>query len=62
MEYIRTRIKELLEQAKANTEILAWELDALRHGLVIQWTLSGTDTLQNLLQNGLKNYLEEKKR
>ncbi len=69
MQGLRTRIKELLEQAKAegalskkvDIESLSWELDALRHGLVIQWTLSGSGTLQKWLQKGLKNYLKEKK-
>lgn len=70
MERLRTRIKELLEQAKLKGELvsntavdeLAWELDALRHGLVIQWTLSGTGSLQDWLKKGLENYLEGKKR
>ena len=70
MERLRTRIKELLERAKAEGQLstktdanaLAWELDALRHGLVIQWTLSGEGSLREWLQQGLNSYLEGKKR
>jgi AcrR family transcriptional regulator len=68
MERLRNRIKELLEKAKAegqlstrtDTDMLAWELDALRHGLVIQWTLSGDGSLQGWLKKGIRNYLEGK--
>jgi len=70
MDRVRTRIRELLEQAKSEGElvskiavdVLAWELDALRHGLVIQWTLSGDGSLQDWLKKGIHNYLEGKKR
>lgn len=70
MDGVRTRIRELLEQAKLERElvskiavdVLAWELDALRHGLVIQWTLSGDGPLQDWLKKGISNYLEGKKR
>ncbi|MBS3904404.1 MAG: TetR/AcrR family transcriptional regulator [Simkania sp.] len=69
-EQLKERIKELLEQAKSqgkltpksDVDALAWELDALRHGLVIQWALSGDGSLQQWLQKGLQNYLEGKKR
>ncbi len=68
MERLRNRIKELLERAKAggllstrtDTGMLAWELDALRHGLVIQWTLSGDGPLQEWLEKGIRNYLAGK--
>lgn len=70
MEGLRNRIQELLERAKvegelptqADTKALCWELDALRHGLVIQWTVSGSGTLREWLQRGLTSYLEGKKR
>ncbi len=58
-EQLRARIKELLEQGQLDD--LAWELDALRHGLIIQWALSGTGPLQDWLQKGLSNYLKGKK-
>lgn len=69
MDRVRTRIRELLEQAKSEgnlvsktpVEVLAGELDALRHGLVIQWTLSGDGSLQGWLKKGIHNYLEGKK-
>ncbi len=68
-EQMRVRIKELLQRGRSHGELssqndvdaLAWELDALRHGLVIQWTLSGDGPLQDWLQKGLQNYLEGKK-
>lgn len=70
MERLRTRIMELLDRAKAegqlatktDTNALAWELDALRNGLVIQWTLNGEGPLREWLQHGLLSYLEGKKR
>ena len=63
-EELRAQIQELLEQGKAKGQLppnadaneLAWQLDALRHGLVIQWTLSGEGTLQDWLRKGLHNY------
>lgn len=59
---LRKRLKELLQAANlpsiVDHEKISWELDALRHGLIIQWTLSGSGTLQNWLQNGVQNYLE----
>ncbi|MBS0605230.1 MAG: TetR/AcrR family transcriptional regulator [Verrucomicrobia bacterium] len=66
---MRSRVKELLEKGKAqemlaqqcNVDSLAWELDALRHGLVIQWTLSGEGPLQQWLHKGLQTYLEGKR-
>lgn len=69
MSRLRQRIQELLEQGKkegslksqASVEQIAWELDALRHGLVIQWTLSGEGSLQEWLEKGIQNYLEGKK-
>lgn len=70
MDRLRQRIQELLEQGKkegslkdeASAEETAWELDALRHGLIIQWTLSGKGSLQEWLEKGIHNYLEGKKR
>lgn len=67
-EELREKIKELLERGKAKGELapetdvnkLTWELDALHHGLVIQWTLSGDGSLQYWLQKGLNNYLKRK--
>lgn len=67
-EQLRSRIQEVLIRGKSEGQIppetdvneLAWELDALRHGLVIQWTLSGDDSLKDWLQRGFKNYLEGK--
>lgn len=46
---------DLIHEYDANS--LVWELDALRHGLIIQWTLSGKGTLQKWMQKGLINYL-----
>lgn len=62
---MRKRIKELLAQAqsqgqiasKKDIEAMAWEIEALRHGLVIQWTLSGRGSLRHWLLKGLRNYL-----
>lgn len=70
MERLRNRIRELFKQAKAqgalapeaDVDAIAWELDALRHGLVIQWTLSGKGSLQKWLEKGLSNYLKGKKK
>ncbi|MFI5344024.1 MAG: TetR/AcrR family transcriptional regulator [Chlamydiales bacterium] len=65
----REKVKTILQQARSkghlpateDIEILSWQLDALRHGLVIQWTLNGDGDLQNWLQKGLRNYLQGKK-
>lgn len=65
MDKVRTRIKQLLDKAKSQGKLepesdidaLTEELDALRHGLVIQWTLSGDGPLKQWLQKGLHNYL-----
>ena len=65
-ELLRRRIQELLlkgqSEGKLETSIdvaeMTWELDALRHGLVIQWTLSGDDSLQNWVRNGFNRYLQ----
>jgi AcrR family transcriptional regulator len=57
----RGRVKEILRQAltaSEDIEAISWQLDALRHGLIIQWTLAGEGDLQNWLQNGLRNYLK----
>jgi len=70
MDGVRNRIKELMRKAKseeqlasqADPDVLASELDALRHGLVIQWALSGDGPLKEWLHKGLKNYLERVKR
>lgn len=69
-EQLRGRVQELLEQGKAKGQLapetdvqeLVWELDALRHGLVIQWTLSGNGSLQQWLQKRLHKYLKGKTR
>lgn len=63
---LRQRIQELLQKGQSSgklstaidLETITWELDALRHGLVIQWTLSGEGTLQKWLERGFKNYFE----
>lgn len=63
---LRQRIKELLLEGQAyrqldaslDVEVITWELDALRHGLVIQWTLSGKGTLQKWMQKGFQNYFK----
>ena len=63
---LRGRIQELLLSGQksgqigafCDPEIVMWELDALRHGLVIQWTLSGKGTLQKWIKNGFQTYLK----
>lgn len=63
---LRLRIYELLILAKncgdispsTNINAMTWELDAIRHGLVIQWALSGKGSLQRWLKDGLLNYLK----
>lgn len=61
---LRDRIYILLSEANSkksvDVEAMVWEIDALRHGLVIQWTLSGTGTIQNWLKKGLNNYLNRR--
>jgi hypothetical protein len=69
-EALRQRIQELLQQgqscgeleASLDIDVATWELDALRHGLVIQWTLSGNGTLQKWLEKGFFNYFKRIKR
>ncbi len=66
--HLRGRVKELLSTArelgKLNSNIdldaMTWELDALRHGLVIQWSLSGKGTLKAWLSQGIHNYLDRR--
>lgn len=66
---IRQRLQEILEKGKRMGELpiglvseeLAWELDALKHGLIIQWTLSGEGSLRDWLQRGFRKYLQGKK-
>ena len=63
---MRQRVVELLRQGQAlgclskgmDVSAVAWELDALRHGLVIQWALSGTELLSDWMRKGLLQYLE----
>jgi AcrR family transcriptional regulator len=65
-ESLRKRIQELLQEglstgeldASMDAEVIAWELDALRHGLVIQWCLSGSGSLQKWLKRGFENYFK----
>lgn len=63
-EQFRDQIRQLLEKGqrlgelRKEIDLIAWELDALRHGLVIQWTLSGEGSLQAWLEKGLRHYLE----
>ena len=69
-ESLRQRIQELLQEGQAlaqldssfDVDLITWELDALRHGLVIQWTLSGKGTLQKWLERGFKNYFKRLKK
>ena len=69
-EELRKRIHTLLLQGQASgqldeaadVEITTWELDALRHGLVIQWTLSGTGTLHTWMKKGFEDYFRRIKR
>lgn len=62
-EALRKRIQELLKIGKIpNAEITAWELDALRHGFIIQWALSGSGTIQKWLEKGFKNYFKRIKK
>lgn len=63
---LRQRIQELLSQGQSSgqldpsfdVKLITWELDALRHGLVIQWTLSGQGTLARWLHKGFQIYLK----
>lgn len=65
-ESLRQRILELLHIGQSHGEIdesfdietIGWELDALRHGFVIQWTLSGKGTLKKWLEKSFKTYFE----
>lgn len=67
---IRNRIQELLLQGLACAELnpcvdiktILWELDALRHGFVIQWTLSGKGTLEEWIKKGFVHYLNRIKK
>lgn len=69
-ESLRQRIQELIQEGQSSKQldpsfdvsIITWELDALRHGLVIQWTLSGKGTLQKWLENGFNHYFERIKK
>lgn len=69
-ESLRERIQELIQKGQAIGQIdasvdpknITWELDALRHGLVIQWCLSGNDTLQKWLKGGFENYFKRIKK
>lgn len=69
-ESLRERIQELIQKGQAVGQLdasvdakdITWELDALRHGLVIQWCLSGSDTLQKWLEIGFKNYFKRIKK
>lgn len=69
-ESLRQRIQELLQEGRSSAQlissfdvkIITWELDALRHGLVIQWTLSGKGTLQKWLEKGFNNYFKRIKK
>jgi AcrR family transcriptional regulator len=68
-ETFRKRIGELIKKGQACNEIsgsidiqaLVWELDALRHGLVIQWTLSGKGTLQKWMKHHFQQFLRRLK-
>ena len=69
-EDLRRRIYELLLQgqackqldAKIDVKTIMWELDALRHGFVIQWTLSGEGNLYDWMKKGFQNYLNRIKK
>lgn len=67
---LRERILELLQEGQSegqldvsvDAKVIAWELDALRHGLVIQWCISGNGTLKKWLEKGFENYFKRIKR
>lgn len=69
-ESLRERIQELLQigqsagqlDASVDSNAITWELDALRHGFVIQWCLSGKDSLQKWLEKGFENYFKRIKK
>jgi AcrR family transcriptional regulator len=69
-ESLRQRIQELIQEGQSSEQldssfdvnVITWELDALRHGLVIQWTLSGKGTLQKWLENGFNHYFKRVKK
>ncbi len=69
-ESLRQRIQELLQEGQSSNQLetsvdintITWELDALRHGLVIQWTLSGKGTLKKWLEKGFNDYFERIKK
>lgn len=67
---LREHIYKVLKNGQSSNQIhdtldlkeITWELDALRHGLVIQWTLSGAGSLQKWLEKGIKIYLKRIKK
>lgn len=67
---LRMRIEELLTKGASQGDLdpslaiseITWELEALRHGLVIQWTLSGEGTLHPWIQNKFTSYLKRLKK
>lgn len=69
-ESLRQRIQELLQEGQASAQldpsfdvgVITWELDALRHGLVIQWTLSGKGTIEKWLKKGFNHYFKRIKK
>lgn len=63
---IRKRLAEIISEGQEkgsfredlDPKSLAWELDALWHGFIIQWALSGTGTLAHWLRQKFTKYLE----
>ena len=69
-ESLRERLQDLLQagqcvgqlDASIDVDTITWELDALRHGLVIQWCLSGKNSLQKWLEKGFEKYFKRIKK
>lgn len=68
-ESLRQRFQELLMEGRRLKQLpdidvnaVTWELDALRHGLVIQWTLSGKGTLEKWLKKSFQFYFKRIKK
>lgn len=65
-ESLRNRLQELVQEGQAvgqldaslDAKAITWELDALRHGFIIQWCLSGNHSLQKWLEKGFENYFK----
>lgn len=70
LDCLREYTYELLLQGQAckqldlslNIKTIVWELDALGHGLAIQWTFSGRGSLRKWMQKGFQEYLSRIKK